>query len=427
MKTNKFVAALLALGLLAVQTACSKRDVNNQVPASEINQTESAASNATLKDSIHVEAENYTSMSGVQAETCREGGKDVGYIAKGDWMNYSVTPTVGGTYNIKVRVAGPGGSLQLQKADGTVLTTVTFPATAGGQVYTTATAQVNLTAGAQTLKIYAATAGWNFNWFELVSTLAPTTAAAIAPTTSSTAGVTLTSTFESTTDLNSWAKEICRSSALVISSDVARKGKTSARFEFTKSDVTNYNGYMRAEIHQNSPAEAENWFGFSNYLPADFVTDPLAEKIAQWHEIPDWDLGENWRSPPISLGIENGRYYLQVLWAAAAVNTNDTKDGEKKVDLGPVDLAKWNDWVFHIKFSYKSDGILEIWKNKVKVFSLYGPNSFNDKNYPYFKCGIYKWGWNGWASYSPESKRVLYYDEIRVGNKNANLTSVSPN
>jgi hypothetical protein len=411
-----------------MQVGCSKRETSNQISASEINSSASAASNAALTDSLHIEAESYTSMSGVQTEDCREGGKDVGYIAKGDWMTYSVTPTLGGTYNIKVRVAGPAGSLQVQKSDGTVLTTVNFPATTSGQVYTTATAQVTLAAGAQTLKIVATSDAWNFNWFELVSTLsASATTAAATATASSTAGVTLTSTFESSTDFNSWAKEICRSSALVVSSDVARKGKTSARFEFTKSDVTTYNGYTRAEIHLNSPADAENWYGFSNYLPTDFVSDPLAEKIAQWHEIPDWDLGENWRSPPISLGIQNGRYYLQVLWAAAAVNTNATKDGEKDIDLGPVDLGKWNDWVFHIKFSYKSDGILEIWKNKVKVYTLYGPNSFNDENYPYFKVGIYKWGWNGWASYSPESKRVLYYDEVRVGNKNANLTSVSPN
>jgi hypothetical protein len=161
-------------------------------------------------------------------------------------------------------------------------------------------------------------------------------------------------------------------------------------------------------------------------LPTDFVADPMAEKIAQWHEIPDWDLGETWRSPPISLGIQNDHYNLQILWAAAPVNTNNTKDGEKDIDLGPVDKGKWNDFVFHIKFSYKSDGILEIYKNKVKIFSLIGPNSFNDENYPYFKVGIYKWTWNGWASYSPESKRVLYVDEVRIGNSKSNLNEVSP-
>lgn len=233
-------------------------------------------------------------------------------------------------------------------------------------------------------------------------------------------------TFEDATDLDKWTKEICRPDALTITQEVARKGKNAARFEFAKTDVLEYEGYVRAEIRQNSETENERWYGFSNYLPADFVADPLAEKIAQWHEVPDWDMGESWRSPPISLGIKDDRYYLQILWAAALVNSNKTKDGEKTIDLGPIDKGQWNDWVFHIKFSWKADGIVEIWKNKQPVLTLRGPNSFNDQHYPYFKIGIYKWGWKGWAHYSPEDKRVLFYDEVRIGNKFSSLQEVSP-
>jgi hypothetical protein len=428
MKTSmKFVLGCTLLVLIS--SACNKgltdsSDANSQA---ELDKIVSAAAVTT-----RIEAENYSAMSGIQTEVCREGGKDVGYISKGDWMDYSVDIATTGTQTISFRVAGPGGTLQVQKPDGTVLANVTLPVTTSGQVYATATSQVKLTAGKQTLRIYATSAAWNFNWFELGSgggvvtpPVTDTTVATLPP--SNGQNVTLETTFEDATSFNGWSKEICRASALTISSEVTpRKGKGVARFEFAKSDVTSYNGYVRAEIHRDCLPDAENWYAFSNYLPTDFVTDPMAENIAQWHEVPDWDLGENWRSPPIALGIVNGRYYVKYMWAAAAVNTNDTKDGEKQVDLGPVDKGKWNDFVFHIKFSYKSDGILEIYKNKVKIFSLNGPNSFNDKNYPYFKIGIYKWGWNGWASYSPESKRVLYFDEVRVGNKNANLDEVSP-
>jgi hypothetical protein len=378
---------------------------------------------------VRVEAETYTAMKGVQKESCREGGQNVGYIQTGDYMDYTINTTAG-KHKMNFRVAGSGGSLEIRKADNTVLGKVTLPSTGSGQVYTTVTTEVTLPTGQQTIRIYATAAGWNFNWFDFVN-IAPaatiTTTTATTTATTTTNNILLESTFESDTDFNKWHKEICRPSALVISREVTpRKGNGVARFEFAKSDVTNYNKYVRAEIRQPSHTEAERWYGFSNYLPADFVTDPLAEKIAQWHEVPDFDKGENWRSPPISFGIENGRYYVQILWDAAEVNTNSSVDGNRKVDLGPVDKATWNDWVFHIRFSYKSDGILEIYKNKTKVFSLYGPNSFNDRTYPYFKIGIYKWGWNGWASYSPESKRVLYYDEVRIGNAKSNLTEVSP-
>ncbi|MDF2188474.1 heparin lyase I family protein [Paraflavitalea sp. CAU 1676] len=440
MKTKSllYLAGLTA----AIQfVSCAKNDLDSTADLSQANEVTTATEAVTTSARVaamRIEAESYSGMSGVQTEDCREGGKNVGYIHVNDWMDYSITPAAAGSQTISFRVAGPGGKLRVQKADGTVLATVTLPVTAGGQIYATGSATISLPAGKQTLRIVALTAGWNFNWFELsggvATTVPPTTTNPTTPTTPTTptapstgANVALYSSFEDASDFNKWIKEICRSSALQISSEVpARKGKYAARFEFTKDDVINYNKYVRAEIRQSSDAEQEKWFGFSNYLPGDFVTDPLAEKIAQWHEVPDWDLGENWRSPPISFGIENGRYYVQILWAAAAVNTNDSKDGEKKVDLGPVDKMKWNDWVFHIKFSYKSDGILEIFKNKVKVYSQYGPNSFNDKFYPYFKIGIYKWGWNGWASYSPENKRVLYYDEVRIGNKNSNLNEVSP-
>lgn len=420
------VSALICL----ISSACNKglTDSSAALSSDELNRAVSTAAVTT-----RIEAENYSAMSGIQTEPCREGTKDVGWINKGDWMDYSVDVATTGTQPISFRAAGPRSTLQVQKPDGTVLANVTLPGTTSGQVYVTATAQVKLTAGKQTLRIYSTSNGWNFNWFELGSgggvVTPPTDSSATAqqPTTPTSGNILFETTFEDASAFNGWSKEICRPSALTISREVTpRKGNGMAKFDLLKSDVTNYSGYCRAEIHRESEADAERWFAFSNYLPSNFVSDPMAEIIAQWHEIPDWDRGENWRSPPISFGIQNGRYYVKILWAAAPVNTNDTKDGEKTVDLGPVDKSKWNDWVFHIRYSYKSDGILEIYKNKVKIFTLNGPNSFNDENYPYFKVGIYKWAWNGWASYSPESERVIYYDEVRVGTKNASLDEVSP-
>ncbi|HEY4109096.1 heparin lyase I family protein [Puia sp.] len=406
--------------------ACTKQQDLTTTQDPNTSAVKDVTTASTSSVSTRIEAEDYTTMSGIEVEDCREGGKDVGYISVGDWMDYTINVNTTGSHTISFRVAGPKSTLQVQKPDGTVLANVTLPGTTSGQVYTTVSSTVQLSAGKQIIRIYANSAAWNFNWWEY-SDAAGSIVKPDSTTTNTGQNLTLYSAFESTADFSKWSEEICRPTALTISSEIpARKGKTSARFEFAKSDVTSYNGYVRAEIHQDSPPDAENWYGFSSYLPTDFVKDPMAEKIAQWHEIPDWDLGENWRSPPISLGIQNDRYTLQILWAAAKVNTNDTKDGEKDIDLGPVDKGKWNDFVFHIKFSYKSDGILEIYKNKVKIFSLYGPNSFNDENYPYFKVGIYKWTWNGWASYSPESKRVLYVDEVRIGNSKSNLNEVSP-
>jgi hypothetical protein len=236
------------------------------------------------------------------------------------------------------------------------------------------------------------------------------------------------SLFESENTLTHWSKEVCRKDAITISNKVSRKGKSAVRFEFSKTDPLQYNGYLRAELKQafKSDETGENWYAFSHYLPKDHLADPVPEVLAQWHEIPDWDLGEDWRSPPISLEIKNDHYYVKVLWASNPVNSNRTKDGELFYDLGPVDKSKWTDWVFHIKFRYDSTGILEVWKNKTKILLREGPNSYNDKRFPYFKIGIYKWGWASGGERSPENTRVIYFDEVRVGNRNANLSKVSP-
>lgn len=37
----------------------------------------------------------------------------------------------------------------------------------------------------------------------------------------------------------------------------------------------------------------EYWYGFSIYLPEDYVADAIWEIVAQWHGRPDFDLGED--------------------------------------------------------------------------------------------------------------------------------------
>lgn len=117
-----------------------------------------------------IEAENYSSMSGIQTEACSEGGTNVGWIEAGDWMEYSVNITAG-TYNVSYRVASlsSGGGLSLQ-INGATYNTVSFAATGGWQTWTTVTGTATLPGGNQTIRIYANQTGWNINWFSFAST-----------------------------------------------------------------------------------------------------------------------------------------------------------------------------------------------------------------------------------------------------------------
>ncbi|MDO5968375.1 carbohydrate-binding protein, partial [Flavivirga aquimarina] len=118
-----------------------------------------------------IQAEGYNDMSGVQAETCADigGGLNIGYIHTGDWMEYEVVVPSSGNYTINYRVASKngGGSVQF-KENGTTKATTNIASTGNWQNWTTLSTSVSLSAGTQTIQLYAASGGWNINWFEIV-------------------------------------------------------------------------------------------------------------------------------------------------------------------------------------------------------------------------------------------------------------------
>jgi glucosylceramidase len=122
-----------------------------------------------------IEAENYSAMSGIQTESCSEGTLDVGWIDTGDWMDYNVNVSTTGSYTVQYRIASPNTTGQIQlKSGSTVLATTNVPNTGGWQNWQTVTATVSLSAGAQTLRLYASGGGWNINWFEFTLGSGPT-------------------------------------------------------------------------------------------------------------------------------------------------------------------------------------------------------------------------------------------------------------
>ena len=138
-----------------------------------------------------IQAENYTAMSGVQLEATGDtgGGQNVGWIDTGDYLDYAVNVQTAGTYTVGFRVASVpgGGQVQLRSATGTVYATASIAATGGWQTWSTVNATATLPAGAQTLRVYVATGGWNLNW---ISFTAPTNASPTVSLTSPTGGTT---------------------------------------------------------------------------------------------------------------------------------------------------------------------------------------------------------------------------------------------
>lgn len=140
----------------------------------------------TAGASTVIEAESFTSMSGVTNEACSEGGQSVGYIETGDWMAYSgISFPTAGTYTIEYRVASEstGGQLSVDiNAGATVLGYRDIPATGGWQNWTTVSHTVTAPAGTYSLGLYAQSGGWNINWIRITRTgAAATTFATTTP------------------------------------------------------------------------------------------------------------------------------------------------------------------------------------------------------------------------------------------------------
>jgi hypothetical protein len=119
------------------------------------------------------QAENYSTMSGVQLENTSDvgGGQNVGWIDAGDWMAYnSINIPTSGNYTVEYRVASlnGGGTLSLDLDGGSVvLGQLNIPNTGGWQNWTTVSHTVWINAGTYNFGIYAQAGGWNINWWRI--------------------------------------------------------------------------------------------------------------------------------------------------------------------------------------------------------------------------------------------------------------------
>ena len=227
-----------------------------------------------------------------------------------------------------------------------------------------------------------------------------------------------------TRDLTGWK---ISGNAPKITAQPTRAGKHAMRTSLDRhKDKVAY----RTEVSgPGSQVGKEYWYGFSIFLPTDYVPDNVWEIVAQWHGVPDFKIGEDWRNPVTALSTTDGKWGLVSRWDAKENTFQGGKrsyGGTHKYDLGPYRTGAWTDWVVHVKWSYGPDGFLDVWKNAEKVIEQKGPNAFNDKKGPYFKMGLYK-GWKNPSRPSDAiSQRVLYHDEFRMAGGGARYEHVAP-
>ena len=103
-------------------------------------------------------------------------GYNVGWVAAGEWLTYTVNVGVTGNYMAEFRVAssGQGGTFHLEMNGINVTGSMTVPNTGGWQNWQTLTTTISLVAGTQTARLVMDTAGssavGNFDWMQFTST-----------------------------------------------------------------------------------------------------------------------------------------------------------------------------------------------------------------------------------------------------------------
>ena len=250
-------------------------------------------------------------------------------------------------------------------------------------------------------------------------------------------------------DYSKWSKERCCSHSQTTVSSPARSGRA-ARFELRRSDPSPervLNASHRSEILDPrltgwtrdafGPFKAgdEAWFGFSIFIPSDWINDAAytpggGEILFQLHETPDYNNWSKNRTSFLRLIAEAGNFRW-ITYASACAQSDACWTAVPKMDgkldgrmdyIGPMKKGGWTDWVIHAKWSYGSDGLLEIWRDGKKVASKTGPNAYKTQQPGFVKLGLYKWSWRN----SGIARRVAYYDAVRIAGKRGSYSMVAP-
>lgn len=216
----------------------------------------------------------------------------------------------------------------------------------------------------------------------------------------------------------------CDGNCPTITTEQVRSGAYAMKTYLSTSSPVDYRTEISYSAHKDTIGH-HYWYGFSVFLPNDYLKDGTWEIVAQWHGVPDgyptFDPGEEyWRNPLGFLETTDSIWTYGHKYSAQANQGplgSVTYDGSNKWNFGYVETGVWVDWVIHYKYSYLSDGITQIWKDGKLVLDYRGPNCYNDEVGPYFKMGLYK-GWNNWENdewrVDNVDNRTLYHDQLRV-------------
>lgn len=204
-------------------------------------------------------------------------------------------------------------------------------------------------------------------------------------------------------DASKLYKQACCSYSITQSKSIVRSGDGSFRAEVRGGDPESSGGY-RAELITSAPALKEAWYGYSVYFENWSACSSCGEHAPQLH-------------PANSSGSAVfGVYTDKNTWHVRLNPEGDESAFTLKNTL-PIKSNVWHDVVLHFIWD-RTAGRIEMWINSEKYVDYTGA-TLTMSGLPYWKTGINRWNIKG-------VNRVLYFDNVRIGNANATYKDVAP-
>lgn len=118
----------------------------------------------------------YRTSENVDIENCSDtgGGYNVGWMAAGEWLEYTVNVATAGSYTIQARVSAqdPGKTFYIEFGGINKTGNLSVPDTNGWQNWTTVTKTVTLSAGVQIMRMVSNSADFNLNYIDISANMA---------------------------------------------------------------------------------------------------------------------------------------------------------------------------------------------------------------------------------------------------------------
>jgi Polysaccharide lyase len=227
---------------------------------------------------------------------------------------------------------------------------------------------------------------------------------------------TFTETWDDGNGLSRWTVETCPpiSDHFAIVTDPTKPGNKVLR---VYNDLSPCRGGLRTagtprarhELRRPNPRiipyGQDFWARLRIYVPPNWPTGALPVPFMTIQQVILADGATH--GTDYKLRIERNNH-----WGFEGLSTQGMHGGRK--DLGPIVPGRWVEWVIHLKRSYESDGVLQVWKDSQLVWDKRGRTTWTERrehNTAWWKFGMYA------SAGTVDRAYVLFFDDIQLSSE----------